>query len=185
MSIHKDEHLSLRFNPDWIKNERGRKALDEAAILLQNRRDRASNYGFQEIRILPANIGYLKLNSFSYNTDAYDAAVGAMSFLSNADALIIDLRTNGGGSPEMVQFLCSYFLANPRQHLNSFSYKDKEKLTQYWTYTYLPGKRLDKTDLYLLTSENTFSAAEEFTYNLKNLKRAVVIGVTTGRGGPG
>jgi hypothetical protein len=82
----------------------------------------------------------------------------------------------------MVQFLCSYFLGNPRQHLNSFSYKDPEKLTQYWTYTYLPGKRLDKALLYLLTSDSTFSAAEEFTYNLKNLKRATVVGETTGGG---
>jgi hypothetical protein len=182
MSVHRDGHLSVRFNPDWVKNERGRKELDEKAILLQRRRDRASNYGFQEIKILPGNIGYFKFSEFSYNTDAYDAAVGAMSFLANTDALIIDLRTNGGGSPEMVQFLCSYFLDNPRQHLNSFSYKEKEKLTQYWTYTYLPGRRLDKVDLYLLTSRGTFSAAEEFAYNLKNMKRAVVIGETTGGG---
>jgi hypothetical protein len=182
MSVHRDGHLSVQYNPAWIKSERERKELDETAILAQKRRDRASNYGFLELRILPGNIGYLKLNAFSYNTDACEAAVGAMGFLSNADALIIDLRTNGGGSPEMVQFLCSYFLDNPRKHLNSFSYKDKEKLTQYWTYTYLPGKRLDRADLYILTSEGTFSAAEEFTYNLKNLKRAVVVGETTGGG---
>jgi hypothetical protein len=182
MSIHRDAHLSVRFNPEWVKNERARKVLDEEAIRLQKRRDRARNYGFQEIKILPGNIAYFKFNGFSYDTDAYEAAIGAMSFLANTDALIIDLRTNGGGSPEMVQFLCSYFLDNPRKHLNSFSYKDKEKLTQYWTYTYLPGRRLDKVDLYLLTSQNTFSAAEEFTYNLKNMKRAVVIGETTGGG---
>jgi retinol-binding protein 3 len=182
MSVHRDLHLSLRFNPAWVKEERNRKELDEEAIRRSERRSRASNYGFNEVKILPGNIGYLKLNEFTYDTGARDAAVGAMSFLSNADALIIDLRTNGGGSPEMVQFLCSYFLANPRRHLNSFSYKDPDKLTQYWTYTYLPGKRLDQADLYLLTSDSTFSAAEEFTYNLKNLKRATVIGETTGGG---
>jgi hypothetical protein len=182
MSIHRDLHLSLRYDPAWIKDERGRKELDENAIRLQDRRDRMSNYGFVEVKILPGNIGYLKLNGFTYNTNAQETAVGAMSFLSNADAVIVDLRTNGGGSPEMVQFLCSYFLSNPRQHLNSFSYKDPDKLTQYWTYTYLPSQRLDKADLYILTSENTFSAAEEFTYNLKNLKRATVVGETTGGG---
>jgi hypothetical protein len=181
-AIHRDAHLTVWFNPEWVRNERARKELDEEAVLLQKRRDRARNYGFQEIKILPGNIGYFKFNGFSYNTDAYEAAIGAMSFLANADALIIDLRTNGGGSPEMVQFLCSYFLDNPRKHLNSFSYKDKDKLTQYWTYTYLPGRRLDQVDLYLLTSRNTFSAAEEFTYNLKNMERAVVIGETTGGG---
>lgn len=182
MAIHRDLHLFVRFNPDWVKNERGRKELDEAATLLQKRQERNANYGFQEIKIMPGNIGYFKFDEFSYNTDAAAAAVGAMGFLSNADALIIDLRNNGGGSPEMVQFLCSYFLSNPTQHLNSFCYKDREKLTQYWTYTYLPGKRLDKADLYILTSGRTFSAAEEFTYNLKNMKRALVIGETTGGG---
>lgn len=182
MAVHRDLHLSLRYNPNWVKEERNRKELDAEAIRRNERRGRTSNYGFNELRILPGNIGYLKLDGFTYDTGAQDAAVGAMSFLSNADALIIDLRANGGGSPEMVQFLCSYFLANPRQHLNSFSYKDPDKLTQYWTYTYLPGKRLDKPDLYLLTSENTFSAAEEFAYNLKNLKRATVIGERTGGG---
>jgi hypothetical protein len=182
MAVHRDEHLRVMFNPAWVEEERNRKELDEQAIKLQERRSRTTNYGFIETRILPGNIGYLRLDSFSYDTGAQDAAVGAMGFLANADAIIIDLRRNGGGSPEMVQFLCSYFLDNPRKHLNSFSYKDPDRLTQYWTYTYLPGKRLDKADLYLLTSENTFSAAEEFSYNLKNLKRATVIGETTGGG---
>jgi hypothetical protein len=182
MAVHRDEHLRVLFNPAWVEEERNRRELDEQAIKLQERRSRTTNYGFIEIKILPGNIGYLRLDSFSYDTGAQDAAVGAMGFLANADAVIIDLRRNGGGSPEMVQFLCSYFLDNPRKHLNSFSYKDPERLTQYWTYTYLPGKRLDKVDLYLLTSENTFSAAEEFSYNLKNLKRATVIGETTGGG---
>ena len=182
MAVHRDEHLRVMFNPAWVEEERNRKELDDQAIKLQERRGRTTNYGFIETKILPGNIGYLRLDSFSYDTGAQDAAVGAMGFLANADAIIIDLRRNGGGSPEMVQFLCSYFLDNPRKHLNSFSYKDPDRLTQYWTYTYLPGKRLDKADLYLLTSENTFSAAEEFSYNLKNLKRATVIGETTGGG---
>jgi hypothetical protein len=181
-AIHKDEHLHIWYNPEWIKNERLRAELDEAAILRKKREERTVNYGFKEIKIFPGNIGYLKLNSFSYDTDAFDVAIGAMNFLSNTDALIIDLRENGGGSPEMVQLLCSYFLENPRKHLNSFYYKEKDKTTQYWSYTYLPGKRLDKVDLYLLTSKNTFSAAEEFSYNLKHMKRATIIGETTGGG---
>ena len=181
-AIHKDEHLHIWYNPEWIKNEKQRADLDEVAILREKREERTVNYGFEEIKIHPGNIGYLKLNSFSYDMDAFNVAIGAMNFLSNADALIIDLRENGGGSPEMVQFLCSYFLENPRKHLNSFYYKEKDKTTQYWTYTYLPGKRLDKVDLYLLTSKKTFSAAEEFSYNLKHTKRATVIGETTGGG---
>jgi hypothetical protein len=71
MAIHRDLHLSVRFNPSWVKDERNMKELDEEeAIRLQQRRDRTSNYGFDEIKILPDNTGYLKLNGFSYDTGA-------------------------------------------------------------------------------------------------------------------
>ncbi len=181
-SIHADRHLWVRFDPDWVRGERGRKELDQEAIERTEWRNRTRNYGFREIEILDGNIGYLRLDSFSYDENAYAVAIGAMSVLANADALIIDLRSNGGGPPEMVQFLCSYLLENPRKHLNSFTYREQAKLTQYWTYTYLPGKRLTEADIWVLTSENTFSAAEEFAYNLKNLERAVIVGETTGGG---
>jgi hypothetical protein len=182
-SVHRDRHLKIWFNPKWVNDERNRKELDQEAIELRQWRNRTFNYGFREIEILPGNIGYLKFDSFSYDADAYVVAIGAMQFLANTDALIIDLRSNGGGSPEMVQFLCSYFLDNPRKHLNSFTYREKERLTQYWTYSYLPGKRLTEVDLYVLTSGDTFSAAEEFAYNFKSMERAVIIGETTGGGG--
>jgi hypothetical protein len=182
-SVHRDRHLKVWFNPKWVNDERNRKELDQEAIELRQWRNRTFNYGFREIKILPGNIGYLKFDSFSYDANAYDVAIGSMQFLANTDALIIDLRSNGGGSPEMVQFLCSYFLDNPRKHLNSFTYREKERLTQYWTYSYLPGKRLTEVDLYVLTSADTFSAAEEFAYNFKSMERAVIIGETTGGGG--
>ncbi|MGK0295667.1 MAG: hypothetical protein ACI884_001830, partial [Ulvibacter sp.] len=38
------------------------------------------------------------------------------------------------------------------------------------------------TPVYILTSGGTFSAAEEFSYNLKNLERATIVGETTGGG---
>jgi C-terminal processing protease CtpA/Prc len=181
-AIHRDDHLRIMFNLERIKIERQSAQQDEAAIVYKKRQERINNYGFEEIRILPGNIGYLKFNSFSEDPDSYPIAIGTMNFLANADAVIIDLRQNGGGEAEMVQFLCSYFLDNPRKLLNSFFYRKPDTTTQYWSYTYLPGKRLDKVDLYLLTSKNTFSAAEEFCYNLKNMKRATVIGETTGGG---
>jgi C-terminal processing protease CtpA/Prc len=104
-----------------------------------------------------------------------------MNFLSNANAIIIDLRKNGGGNPSMIQLLSSYFLED-YTHLNSFENRGEDSLQQFWTLPYVPGRSMYETDLYVLTSQRTFSGAEEFTYNMKNLERATIIGETTGGG---
>ena len=182
-SISRDKHLGVRFAPERIRDE---KTTDEAAMKkareFQKKLERADNYGFKEIKILSGNVGYLKFNYFSAAQEAFRVAVGAMAFLANCDALIIDLRENGGGNPEMIQLLSSYFFSGEPRHLNSFYYRMDEKTEQFWTLPYVPGSKLDETDLYVLTSSYSFSGAEEFTYNLKNMKRATIIGETTGGG---
>jgi C-terminal processing protease CtpA/Prc len=81
----------------------------------------------------------------------------------------------------MIQLISSYFLKD-RTHLNSFENRGQDTLEQYWSFHFVPGRPLFDTDLYVLTSRRTFSAAEEFTYNMKNLKRAAIVGETTGGG---
>lgn len=108
-------------------------------------------------------------------------AIAALNFLANADALIIDLRSNGGGSPSMIQLITSYFFDKP-VHLNSFYTRATDSYEEFWTHEEVEGKRMTDVKIYILTSGYTFSAAEEFTYNLKNLKRGTVIGETTGGG---
>jgi len=104
-----------------------------------------------------------------------------MNFLAHVDAIIFDLRHNGGGDPKMVAMISSY-LFDKSTHLNDL-YNRKEDFTeQYWTLPYVPGTTLANRPAFVLTSKNTFSGAEEFTYNLKNLKRATIVGETTGGG---
>jgi len=182
-SVSRDLHLGVRYAPERIREERSTdEASRKAAQEFQKKLDRIDNHGFKEIKILNGNIGYLKFNGFSPDQEAFKVAIGAMAFLANCDALVIDLRDNGGGSPEMIQLLSSYFFPGEPRHLNSFYYRLDEKTEQYWTQPYVPGEKLAETDLYVLTSNNTFSAAEEFTYNLKNMKRATIVGETTGGG---
>jgi hypothetical protein len=183
ISISHDLHLGVRFAPERILE---RKTPDEAkkkaAEEFQKKLDRRDNHGFKEARILNGNVGYLKFNYFSAAQEAFPVAIGAMAFLANCDALIIDLRENGGGSPEMIQLLSSYFFSGEPRHLNSFYYRLDEKTEQFWTLPYVPGAKLAEVDLYILTSSYTFSGAEEFTYNMKNMKRATLVGETTGGG---
>ncbi|MCM3872588.1 MAG: S41 family peptidase, partial [Pyrinomonadaceae bacterium] len=91
-------------------------------------------------------------------------------------------RGNGGGSPEMVALVCSYLFGAEPVHLNDLYWREGNRTDEFWTRKEVVGKRYLNKDVYVLTSKRTFSGAEEFTYNLKNLKRATIIGETTGGG---
>jgi len=141
-----------------------------------------SNFGFEKVERLPGNVGYIKFNQFNPTDDAKKVAAAAMNFVANTDALIFDLRENGGGSPEMIAFLSGY-LFNQSVHLNSFYYRPTDSTEETWSDVDVPGTTFgQKKPVYVLTSHYTFSGAEEFTYNLKNLKRATIVGETTGGG---
>ena len=139
------------------------------------------NCGFKKAEILDGNIGYLKFDFFADPGICGPTVVAAMNFLANVDAIIFDLRENGGGDPKMVAFVSSYLFAE-RTHLNDLWTRKGDVTEQYWTDPYVPGKRLDGKPAFVLTSKNTFSGGEEFTNNLKVLKRAKIVGETTGGG---
>jgi hypothetical protein len=141
----------------------------------------ARNCGFEKAEHLPPNIGYLKLDMFAEPDICASTAIAAMNLLGDSDALIVDLRENYGGAPSMVALICSYLISEPT-HLDDIYDRGENATEQQWTYPYVPGKRLAGKPVFVLTSRRTFSAAEEFSYDLKSLKRATVIGETTGGG---
>ena len=139
------------------------------------------NCGFVKVEELAGNVGYVKFNMFADPEVCGPTATAAMNFVANSDALIVDLRDNGGGDPKMVAYICSY-LFSKRTHLNDLWTRKTNATEEFWT-SDVPGRRLaDDRPVYVLTSRRTFSGAEEFTYNLKNLKRATIVGETTGGG---
>jgi retinol-binding protein 3 len=140
-----------------------------------------SNCGFVKVEILPRNIGYLKFDFFADPEVCGPTAISAMNFVSHVDAIIFDLRDNGGGDPEMIALISTYLFDKPT-HLNDLYNRKEDSTTQHWTLPYVPGNRLADKPAFVLTSAATFSGAEEFSYNLKNLKRATLVGETTGGG---
>ena len=184
-SISKDRHIRVTFSPETVKRIRAgnsRSAEERERERKANiERQRQGNFGFKKLEILEGNIGYLDLTGFAGINEAAETIIAAMNFLANSNAVIIDLRNNGGGSPFTIQLISSYFL-DDTTHLNSFEWRGDDTIRQFWTQLYVPGKKMYETDLYILTSARTFSAAEEFTYNLKNLERATIVGETTGGG---
>lgn len=183
--VSKDKHLRVRYSPEPIpERSTGEPSPEQQERMREEMIAYGSrmNYGFEKVERLPGNVGYLDLRMFFSADLAGETAAAAMNFLGNTGALIVDLRQNGGGDPDMVALLCSYLFGSEPVHLNDIYWRPDDSTRQFWTTAHVPGKRFTKKDVYVLTSKRTFSGAEEFAYNLKNLKRATLLGETTGGG---
>jgi retinol-binding protein 3 len=131
---------------------------------------------------LAGNVGYIDLRGFLPPEASGSAIADAFNVVASTDALIIDLRRNGGGHPLGVALVCSYLFGPERIHLNDLYWREGNRTEEFWTQQEVPGKRYERKPVYVLTSRTTFSAAEEFAYDVQVLKRATIVGEITGGG---
>lgn len=183
----KDLHFGVRYDPEWTESQLKKedKEVQKKIKAEELAEAKKKNFGFQQVRILEGNIGYLKFDYFEDPAIGSETAASAMQFLSNTDALIIDLRQNNGGAMEMGQFLTSYFYSGKELPLYKYYYTEKNRKKverEMWLLPSVPGKRLEDVDIYILTSGLTFSAAEWMSYSLQNLKRVTIVGEKTAGG---
>src|SRR5262245_22594062 len=177
-----DGHLKLSFSanplppeaPDLPESPADREALSAAL--------RDGNYGFRKVEILPGNVGLLEMSRFDRADLAGEAASLAMGFLQNCDALIIDLRTCGGGDPAMVACLASWLFDGPATLVAEMYRREDDRTVQWWTSPWVPHRRLARVPVRILTASRTYSAAEALAFHLQSLGRAQVVGERTGGG---
>lgn len=181
-SVFHDEHFHVEYNPQ-MANELAGNIEDVPKMVEEKLRiDRERNFGFKKIEILNGNIGYLEISSFSrLNKFSKATADAALRTVSNANAIIIDLRFGVGGSPEMVNYIISHFFKT-RTHVIDIYIRSENLTLPYWTAPDSSMLSLTSLPIYILTSYKTFSAAEGLSYELQSLKRATIVGETT-RGG--
>jgi len=181
-SVSKDKHLRVRYSYRAIpvREKKGEPTAEEVKEF-ENYLKRI-NYGFEKVERMSGNIGYIDLRGFTDPVSGAETVAAAMNFVNNTDALIFDLRQNGGGDPAMVALICSYLFGDKKVHLNDLYFRPENKTEEFWTNPSVLGKKYGDKDIYVLTSNRTFSGAEEFSNNLKVLKRATIIGETTGGG---
>lgn len=180
-SVTLDKHIRVRHSETVLPPMRPR---DPTPVEIEDMKKQGAsrNWGVERVERLRFNIGYLDLRGFQPAEFAGHKIAAAMTLLSDTNALIIDLRQNGGGDPATIQLISSY-LFDDRTHLKNMYFREGDRNTQAWTFGWVPGERFGgKKPVYVLTAKRTFSAAEEFSYNLKNLKRATIVGETTGGG---
>lgn len=189
-SISEDGHLGIIYDAAMaaeLKQDEEKRKKGDTFAELAFESERWKNFGFKELKMLEGNIGYLDLRTFFSTKYAGETAVASMSFFANCNALIIDLRRNGGGWDDMVTFLISYFLSADEDIIFSITHSTLDD--SYYAsmpYPYVPGKRLADIPVWILTSRSTASAAEAFTNMMKHLrKNTVIVGeITAGAENP-
>ncbi len=171
-----DKHLDLIYNPDLAKV-----LLEDSSVSSDYTEEEAktevwNNYGFKELKILEGNVGYLNLSVFFSTDYAGKIADISMAYFSNCNALIIDLRQNGGGWGDMVVYLLGYLIDNKEPLLLNITESTLDSsIYSEMVPTYVPGKKLTNIPIYILTSPATASAAESFTSHLKYFNTNVTI----------
>src|ERR1700746_2624781 len=146
-----DKHLRVNFSAAKLPEMPSGPPPADAVAQYQKQMERA-NCGFNKVEILSGNVGYLKFNMFADPELCGPTAVAAMNFLANVDAIIFDLRENGGGDPKMIAFIFTYLFHEPT-HLNDLWERKGDVTHQYWTLPYVPGKHLADQPVYVLLSK--------------------------------
>lgn len=181
-SVNGDLHMSVNYQPKEV-SENPKKESKKV-----DRSGKWTNYGFQEIKVLDGNIGYLKIKHFT-NWKHFEAAkrviTSTMNSLKNVDALLIDVRDNRGGFESIVAYLISHFFDGESIHLSDYYYRYANQRYGVHTTVNIPGPKLPDLPVYILVNKRTASAAESLAYMMKHLGRATVIGETTAGAGNG
>ena len=186
LEICNDKHLgvSYSYEPIPATSNQGEPSPEDRERF--RRMASSINFGFEKVERLNGNVGYMELDGFVNPELGAETAIAAMQFLANTDALIIDLRYNGGGVPGLAQLISSYFFSGSPVHLHSIYWREGTHTEQFWTLPFVPGKRYVDKPVYILMSKRTMSAPESFAYNLQALKRATIVGeISAGGANPG
>lgn len=181
-SVHLDEHFHVEYNPSIAHEISG--DVEDIPKMVANKleEDRSKNFGFKKLEILNGNIALIEISSFArLNKFSKQAADAALNFVSNANALIIDLRYGVGGSPEMVNYIVGHFFKTKTRTID-IEIRSENTTLNYSTTPDSSQTKLHNIPIFILTSYKTFSAAEGLAFELQYLKRATIVGEVT-RGG--
>lgn len=176
-SVRRDFHLGVQY-AEASPTEDAAHNLDKPEVIDALRK---GNFGFDEVRILEGNVGLMRISALHDVSVAGETARHALGFLKNTDALIVDIRGNLGGEPNMVRLLESAFFEEPTL-MNTIHYTDgrDDPIEEIWTDPALAGvDTLWRAPLYVLTSRLVASGAEDLAYSLQAQGRAKIVGATT------
>lgn len=168
-AISKDKHLNV-FSPTGARPPSG------PAMPV-------SEEGVTRADKLAEGIGYIEVVGFPPSQAFKPVVDRAMSALTGSRGLVIDVRRNGGGSPESVAYFVSYLMKPGRPVSTIISRTPKTKDFTRQTFSSMPTPvSFAEVPVYVLTSKNTFSGGEDFAYTAQAFERGTIVGEVTGGG---
>lgn len=178
-----DLHFRLAYFPsdagyNWV-DQNDSEVSKEAAVKAFEEQAKITNFGLTKVEILEGNIGYLNLSSFNAPVEAARPQVAvAFQYFQHTKALIIDVRENGGGQPEYVNLVESYFFDQPTL-ITSLYNRTENSLTEYRSIKDPGGPKVLDRPVYILTGPATGSGGEALPYDLQAFGKAKVVGEQT------
>jgi hypothetical protein len=176
-ALTQDRHVRVSYSPTPLPADLSH---TEGSVDDERRHNRFVNQGVMKVERLPGNLGCLDLRAFTERRQSKPKLDAAMALLADTEALIVDLRHNGGGHPQTVAYFSSFFL-KPRVHLNDMVWRTAWGESRESFHTERVGLQYDKP-VWLLISPRSFSAAEGFAHNLQQLQRVQIAGQPSGGG---
>lgn len=185
-----DRHMSLRWDPDAFRAATSNRAASAGPsgstpeqIALAERRAADANGGVTEVRWLPERVGYLRISAWHNLRFSRAPLVAALRTLSDAEAIIFDVRANGGGDAGMVAFLQGYFM-EPGKPLLHFTNRSQGTSFARRVAPRVEGDRLSEgIPVWVLADGGSGSASEDFAYTIKHDGRGRVVGERTAGAG--
>ena len=194
-AISGDTHIGIVFDPDSVDRYKTRanakasqtaKTIDQTNKRIASKESRLDNYGIRAVEVLAGSVGYLRVDYFDgHDKEGAPAIASAMNLLASSNAIILDLRRNGGGNSRVLPLFLGYFLGPDAVHFATRTERWKGTEEAIYSRADVKGARhFDKT-IYILTSGTTYSLAEQLSYHLRSFNRALIIGERTYGGGNG
>lgn len=184
-----DKHVNISFGPDRVKQilkEKENEGKQPVVTKEWLQRMRFENFRLRKVEWLEGNIGFFRFLNFTDLAASKEAYVSAMNLIRNSNAIILDLRDNGGGSSEALEFLLSFFLRDGLK-IGEFRFRKNNRIEEkIIKKDPVVNKIPDDVPLYILVSKRTSSAAEGMASNLRAFRGAIIVGENTkGEGNPG
>lgn len=143
--------------------------------------------GFEYGKLTDTNFAYLRIKTFEGEKRDFEAIDGVLMDLDWSSALIIDVRSNFGGSISNAELVASRFSDSSQL---AYEYRvrngpDHNDFT-HWrkVYSAKPDKKIwNNRPVMILTNRSSFSATEWFVLLMKLQSEVTIVGDTTGGGG--